>query len=89
MAHDLGSKSAAGVLLGWPLAFALCGLYGYLGPGSLKDNYLVVLWLLVPAWTVLISLAFISRSGRRAWGWLALGNGAAFGLLFLVRQLSH
>lgn len=86
MAHELGSKTLAGVLLGCPLSFALCGIYGYLGPGSRLDNYFVVLFLLLPVWTGLISLAFACRTGLRAWGWLVLGNAVGFGFLALLRQ---
>lgn len=86
MAHELPAKTLAGIVLGMPLAFALCGLYGYLGPGTLQDNYLVVLWLLLPVWTAVMSMTFVCRSGLRAWGWLILGNAAGFGLLALVRH---
>lgn len=86
MARELASKTLAGVVLGCPLSFALCGIYGYLGPGSRLDNYFVVLFLLLPVWTGLISWAFARRTGLRAWVWLALGNVVGFGLLALVRQ---
>lgn len=89
MATDIPAKALAGVLLGAPLSFFLCGLYGYLGPGSLQDNYFVVLFLLLPAWTGLIALALASRSGVRAWAGLALANAAGFGLLSALRQWLH
>ncbi|WP_050469201.1 hypothetical protein [Herbaspirillum chlorophenolicum] len=89
MAHELGRKTLAGVVLGCPLSFAVCGLYGYLGPGSRLDNYFVVLFLLLPVWVGVMSAAFACRTGWRAWAWLALGNAVGFGLLALVRHWSH
>lgn len=86
MAHELAGKVLGGVLLGGPLAFALCGVYGYLAPGSLLDNYLMVLFLLLPVWCGLFSLTVACRSALRAWSWLGIGNVMAFGLLTLLRQ---
>lgn len=88
MAHDLASKTLAGIVLGDPLAFALHGIYGYLGPGSRLDNYWVAVFLLLPVWTGLLSLAFAYRSGWRAWG-VILGNAVGFGVLAFARQWPH
>lgn len=89
MANELAGKVLAGALPGGALAFALCGVYGYLAPGSLLDNYLMVLFLLLPVRCGVFSLALACRSALRAWGWLGTGNVVAFGLLALLRQWSH
>lgn len=85
MGYELGSKVLAGVVLGFTLAVAVSGLYGWLGPNSLMDKYMVVLWFIVPVWTAVVALSCVFRRAWLVWGVLLLANGVAFALLWAVR----
>ena len=85
MGYELGSKVLAGMVLGFTLAVAVSGLYGWLGPNSLMDKYMVVLWFIVPVWTAVIALSCVFRRAWQVWGVLLLANGVAFALLWAVR----
>lgn len=83
MGYELGSKVLAGVVLGFTLAVAVSGLYGWLGPNSLMDKYMVVLWFIVPVWTAVIALSCVFRRAWQVWVsccWLMVWRLRCFGL---------
>lgn len=85
--RDLGSKAIAGTFAGFTLSVALCGLYGWLGPGSLVDKYMVVLWLLLPVWMAILTGCFFFTRGKHSWFVLIIANLIAYALLGSVRQI--
>lgn len=85
MKRNLATKSLLSFLLGFPLALAVCGLYGWLGVGSMVDKYMVVLWLLVPVWTLIFCLSVRLSSPLVLSGVLLGANLIGFALLYLVR----
>jgi hypothetical protein len=85
MTKNLASKAVAAILLGLGLAIALCGLYGWLGPGTMTDKYMVVLWLLVPVWLTVVSCSFFFKTAKQAWLVLIGANIVTFTLLAVIR----
>lgn len=61
------SQAVASVVLGTPLAFALCGLYAELGPAKPATNYLVALCLLLPVWCAVMVWGLAQRNPRQSW----------------------
>lgn len=78
------SKSAAGLLLGFPLALALSGLFAWLGPGGITAANKVQfnMWLIPPLWMIFFVTVYFFRTGLRAW--LCLGGSTAVSFLALV-----
>src|SRR5476649_303412 len=62
-------KTFAAILLGLPLAVALIGLAALLRSDQARHT---LPWLLMffPVWIGVMSIAFLFRSGARAWLWL-------------------
>ena len=85
MTKNLTSKAVAATVLGLGLAIALCGLYGWLGPGTLTDKYMVVLWLLIPVWLTIVSGSFFFKTAKQAWLVLISANIVTFTLLVATR----
>lgn len=90
---DWWLKTFAGAVLGFTLAFALCGLFAWLGPGGISAPHKVqlVMWIIAPLWLLLFSASYFFRTGVQAVLYLLLGNLAAYlGLFSLngVLQLS-
>ena len=85
---DGWAKTSAGVILGFGLALALAGVYGYLGPGGLDaatGRYALMRFLVALIWTVVFGFCFLFRSGLAAWAWLGAANLIAFAALFACR----
>jgi len=85
----LGKVSAAAIL-GFTLSIALTGLFAWFGPGAIMQGSAKIqltMWLISPLWGLMIAFCFLFRSGRAAWGWLALANIIAFSLLWGGREL--
>ncbi|MFT4047568.1 MAG: hypothetical protein QM661_12860 [Solimonas sp.] len=84
---DWWRKTFAGAVLGLTLAFALGGLFAWLGPGGIAapDKAQFVMWMIAPLWGLCFALVYLFRSGARALLWLGLANAAAWGLLLAVR----
>jgi hypothetical protein len=81
-------KASAGLILGFGLALAVSGLFAWLGPEGIDaggGKIQFSMWLIAPVWAGVLSFVFLFRDGRRAWLWLGLANGIAFGLLWAVR----
>jgi hypothetical protein len=85
---DWWSKSAAGVVLGFGLAMALCGLFAWLSPGgpAATNKYQLTMWLAAPLWAGVLGFVFLFRSGLQAWLWLGGANVLAFGGLYACRH---
>ncbi len=79
-------RCAAGVILGLPLSIAVIGTVILAWPGSSEGVIVPMLVLFFPLWIGVMAVAFLFRSGLRAWSWLGAGNLAAFALLWLVRH---
>lgn len=60
----------AAIVLGLPLAVGVVGLCVLLWPGPLQVHTLPWLLLMFPLWIGAMALAFVFRSGARAWLWL-------------------
>ncbi len=80
-------KTLAGGVLGLTLAFALSGLFAWLGPGGLRapDKTQFVMWLITPLWMLMFSLVYLFANGNRALLVFGLANGLAWLALFGVR----
>jgi len=74
-------KSFAAILLGLPLAVALIGLAALLSSDQARHT---LPWLLVffPVWIGVMSVAFLFRSGARAWLWLGSACVLAYAVLY-------
>lgn len=84
---DWWSKTLAGAVLGWTLAFALAGVFAWIGPGGIgapqKSQF--VMWMIAPLWMIAFSVVYLFRSGLRAVLSLGGANLMAWGLLLAVR----
>ena len=81
------AKSLAAALLGLPLTVAIIGLVALLWPGDITRTTLPWLLLAFPVWIAVMSLAFLARSGRRAWLWMGGATLLCFGLIQLAKVL--
>lgn len=84
---DWWGKTLAGGLLGFSLAFCLCGLFAWLSPGGIAtpNKVQLVMWMIAPLWMLVFSLSFMFRSGLRAFFWLGFANLVAIASLAWVR----
>lgn len=85
--RDWPGKAAAGLILGFALALGLCGVFARFGPGAIgffSAEGQVTMWLMAPLWCLALSFCFLFPSGRSAWAWFGLANGAIWGLLAAV-----
>lgn len=80
-------KTFAGAVLGLSLAFALSGLFAWLGPGGLHapDKAQFVMWLITPLWMLMFSLVYLFANGNRALTVFAMANVLAWLALSYVR----
>ncbi len=81
------SRALAAIVLGLPLTTGIIGLLTLLWPGELAR--ITMPWLLMsfPVWIAVMSLAFMARSGWRAWAWMGGGTLLCFGLLHGAKLL--
>ncbi|MFT8472664.1 hypothetical protein [Acetobacter persici] len=84
------SKVLAAVLLGVVLVCGLMGVVGVLShtdgsPRSASGQYLM--WMAALVWSILLSVCFLFRSGRQAWGGLSVASAVAWGLFFVLRSV--
>ena len=84
---DWWLKTLAGIVLGWMLAFALAGIFAWIGPGGIgapqKSQF--VMWMIAPVWLTLFGFVYLFRSGLRAVLWLGGANLVAYAVLLSVR----
>jgi hypothetical protein len=81
------AKSLAAALLGLPLTVGIIGVIALHWPGELTR--VTMPWLLIsfPLWVAVMSLAFLARTGLRAWLWMGGGTLLCFGLIQVSRLL--
>ncbi|WP_264819554.1 hypothetical protein, partial [Acetobacter tropicalis] len=82
---------SAAVVAGAVLTVGIMGVVGVLchadgSPRTLSAQFL--LWLVPPVWCSLLGACFLFRSGRQAWGVLAVANVLVWGLFFAIRGLA-
>jgi hypothetical protein len=84
---DWWAKTLAGLVLGFTLALALCGLFAWLGPGGIDAPQKVqfIMWMITPMWMLIFSFCYFLRSGKQALLWLLAANVIAYALLIKVR----
>ncbi|WP_440224284.1 hypothetical protein ACQQ2N_03465 [Dokdonella sp. MW10] len=81
------AKSLAAALLGLPLTAGIIGFVVLLGPGRLETITLPWLLMSFPVWIGVMSLAFVFRTGLRAWLWLGGATFACYALIHVCKQL--
>lgn len=81
------ARSLAAALLGLPLTVGIIGLVVLLWPGELTRITLPWLLLSFPLWIAVMSLAFLAKSGWRAWAWMGGGTLLCFALIHAARLL--
>lgn len=81
------AKSLAAALLGLPLTVGIIGLIALLWPAPLERGTLSWLLMSFPLWVAIMSLAFLCKTGLRAWLWLGGLTVLFFGLIHLVKLL--
>lgn len=86
-------KASAGVIAGFMLTLAICGLLAHFGPldvGYFSAQSQISMWLMSPVWGLIMSFCFLFRNGVHAWAWLGSANAVLWGLLlgsqYLVGQ---
>jgi hypothetical protein len=84
---DWWSKPFAGAVLGATLAFALAGVFAWIGPDGIAapDKSQFVMWLIAPLWLTVFGFVWLFRTGIQALLWLGGANLLAWSLLFWVR----
>lgn len=84
---DWWRKTLAAVLLGFPLALVITGLFAWAGPGGIAatDKVQFNMWLLTLLWLLIMSLVYLFRSGNQALLWLGGANLLLWPLFLIVR----
>lgn len=80
------AKTFAGILLGLTLSMAVIALVIWVWPGSSEAVTLPVMMAFFPLWIGIMAATYLFRSGRHAWGWLAIANLVAFGALWAAKH---
>lgn len=81
------ARITAGLLLGFPFAVALAGLFVQLAPDG-PGKFQLAMWLVVPPWVAALASVFLVRDGVRAWVGLGGATAAAYAALFLCRHFA-
>lgn len=81
------AKSLAAALLGLPLTAGIIGFVVLLWPGELTQVTMPWLLMAFPLWIGVMSLAFLAKSGWRAWAWMGGGTVVFFALIHAIRVL--
>nr|WP_229417746.1 hypothetical protein [Pseudoduganella buxea] len=73
--------------MGATLAFALAGLFAWVGPGGIAapEKSQFVMWSIAPVWMTVFGFVWLFRTGTHALLWLGGANLLAWGLLLYVR----
>jgi len=81
---DWWSKTFAGAVLGLTLAFALAGIFAWVGSGGISaaNKTQFVMWMISPIWVITFSIVYLFRTGMLAIIWLGLANIIAYSILF-------
>ncbi|WGL17575.1 hypothetical protein PVT68_04605 [Microbulbifer bruguierae] len=81
-------KASAGVIAGYLLTIAICGIFSRFGPlevGSFSAQAQITMWLMAPVWALILSFCFLFQNGWRAWAWLGGANMVLWGILLIGR----
>ena len=81
------AKSWAAALLGLPLTVGLVGLIALAWPGRQQVTALPWVLMAFPVWIGVMSLAFVFKTGRRAWLWLGAATLLCFALLYGLKAI--
>ncbi|TDF63109.1 hypothetical protein E1J61_26135 [Cupriavidus sp. L7L] len=81
----MGTKWLAGILLGLPLAVALCTLSILWLPGGWETGIVAAVVACLPVWVTIISCSLLFGTSRSAWLWLGGANLVCFGALWALR----
>lgn len=81
------ARSLAAALLGLPLTVGIIGLAALLWPGDPVRTTLPWLLISFPVWIGVMSLAFLARTGLRAWLWMGGATLLCFGLVQAAKLL--
>ncbi len=79
------ARCLAGTVLGFPLAALLLALLLHVLPGHGQALLIPALILFFPLWTALMAVAYMFRSGPRAWLLMGSANIVVFAALWLLR----
>jgi hypothetical protein len=79
------ARCLAGTLLGFPLAALLLALLLYVLPGHGQALLIPAMILFFPLWTAFMAIAYMFRSGPRAWLVMGSANIVVFAALWLLR----
>lgn len=74
------SKSFAAIFLAPPLSVALVGLLALLSNHQQRDT-LPILLLYFPVWMTVMAMAYMFKTGLRAWLWMGGATVAGFALI--------
>ena len=83
-------KTSAGVIAGYFLTIAICGMVSRFGPlevGFFSAQAQITMWLVAPVWSLILSFCFMFQNGWRAWGWLGGANLVVWAILLADRFL--
>lgn len=83
----MGARYLAAALLGLPLSVGLIGLFALAWPGAQTVTTLPWVMLAFPVWIAAMTLAFVCKTGLRAWLWLGGATVASFALLYGLKAL--
>ncbi|VUD40402.1 hypothetical protein TDB9533_00189 [Thalassocella blandensis] len=80
------SRILGAVLLCFPMALSLVGLFAWWGPGGISDDVKsqLIMWMITPVFIIPLSLVFLVVNVRRLLMVLAACNLIFYSLLFLV-----
>ena len=79
------ARCLAGTVLGFPLAALLLALLLQVLPGHGQALLIPALILFFPLWTAFMAVAYMFRSGPRAWLVMGSANIVVFAALWLLR----
>ena len=79
------ARCLAGTVLGFPLAALLLALLLHVLPGHGQALLIPALILFFPMWTAFMAVAYMFRSGPRAWLVMGSANIVVFAALWLLR----
>jgi len=79
------ARCLAGTVLGFPLAALLLALLLHVLPGHGQALLIPALILFFPLWTAFMAIAYMFRSGPRAWLIMGSANIVVFAALWLLR----
>lgn len=80
-------RLCSSVVLSLPLSIALAGAFAWAMPGGWHRSAVLAMVLFFPLWIAVLCSAFALPTTRRVVAVLAVGNLAAFALLYAARAM--